>query len=226
MFDFIFAIGGSEMTRKVLPAFGFMETAHAWTAARPLRPLRQALSHQHKNWKLAARLARNLLWSKSPASPPPFGWKTVPITPAEIPANPRNPEFFTYLLRCPSTRFSLHGIANENGIQGHFVMGVVRGQARLAGVWPREPSQQNWRIAYTLAQQTALELSGALEIVARGSEGPSAAAAKESGLRVVDTSPVFSLNKKSNFTFPADFQFQFSDDDEAFLDTGISTYCT
>lgn len=225
MFDFIFAIGGSEMTRKVLPAFGFQETARAWTAARPLRPLRQVLSHQHRNWKLAPRLARNFLWSKSLAGLP-SGWKAVHIIPAEIRTGPRPPKFFEYLLHCPAVRFSLHGLVNDRELRGHFVIGTVRGQARLAGVWLREPSQDNWRTAYTLAQQTALGLNHAFEIAARGSEGPSATAAAEAGLRVIDTAPVYLLNNRSNFTFPSDFQFQFSDDDEAFLDTGTPAYYT
>ena len=41
MFDFIYSIGGSEMTRKLLPAFGFVEYARQWKGARPLRPLQQ-----------------------------------------------------------------------------------------------------------------------------------------------------------------------------------------
>lgn len=226
MFDFIFAIGGSEMTRKVLPAFGFIETAEAWTAALPLRPLRQIFTHQHRNWKLAARLARNLAWSKSRGAKLPSGWKVVAIAPSEIIATSRTPEFFQYFLRCPTARFSLHGVMNESGLQGHFVIGVVRGQARVAGVWLREPSQGNWRIAYTLARRTAMKLGDAFELAARGTKGPSAIAAAESGLRLIDSAPVYLLNKKSNFTFPGDFQFQFADDDEAFLDTGSATYYT
>ena len=224
-FDFIFAIGGSEMTRKVLPAFGFVEIARAWSAARPLRPLRQALTHQHRNWKLAARFARNLIWSRAPRNRPAAGWKAVDIEPRGISAGARSAEFFMYLLRCPTIKFSLHGIANSAGLQGHFVLGVVQGQARVAGVWLREASHEHWRIAYALAQQTARDLPDAAEIAARGSEGPSGSAAAESGLRVLDTAPVYLLNK-SNFTFPSNFQFQLADDDEAFLDTGKPAYYT
>ncbi len=225
-FDFIFAIGGSEMTRKVLPAAGFVETGKAWTAARPLRPVRQILTHQHKNWKLPARLARNLAWSKSPATGVPSGWNAIPIAPADIIATGRPTEFFQYVLRCPAVRFSLYGIANESGLEGHFLIGVVRGQARLAGVWLRESSPVNWRIGYTLARRTVLGMSDAFEIAARGAKGPSATAAAESGLRLIHTAPVYLLNKKSNFAFPSNFQFQFSDDDEAFLDTGSAAYYT
>src|SRR5437899_5242303 len=46
LFDFIYSIGGSDAARRALPAFGFVTITHAWTAARPLRPLRQILTHQ------------------------------------------------------------------------------------------------------------------------------------------------------------------------------------
>lgn len=227
MFDFIFAIGGSEMTRKVLPAFGFVETARAWTASRPLRPLRQILTHQHKNWKLGARLARNLLWSRSPSTSTMRGWKAVPISANEIPAGTsRPPEFIAYLKRCPALKMSLYGLVAESGIEGHFVIGSVRGQARIAGLWLREVSKENWRDAFTVAQKAAMGMNDAFEIAARGSEGASAQAARESGLRIIDTAPVYLLNRKNNFTFPSEFQFQFCDDDEAFLDIGTATYYT
>ena len=96
MFDFMYSIGGSDQTRKVLPAFGFVEVTKAWTAARPLRPLRQILTHQTVNWKLAPRLARNCLWSKSPAADAP-GWRTVVIT-------------RDHITRTPSTRPSVRMI--------------------------------------------------------------------------------------------------------------------
>lgn len=223
-FDFIFAIGGSELTIKVLPAL-FAETAHAWTAARPLRPVRQILTHQEQNWKLPARLARNFAWSKSRAAKPLPGWKSVSISPDEIVYRERPPEFFSWLLRCPTAHFSLHGISKDGEPQGHFVITVIRGQARVA-VWLRQPSPEHWRAAYSLAQGTALGLKDAFEIAARGTDGPSAAAAAKSGLHVVNRAPVYLLNKRTGFRFPPDFQFQFSEDDQAFLDTGVAQYYT
>ena len=39
LFDFMYSIGGSDMTLKVLPAFGFVETTQVWTAARSFHGL-------------------------------------------------------------------------------------------------------------------------------------------------------------------------------------------
>lgn len=235
-FDFMYSIGGSEMTRKVLPGLGFVEITQAWTAARPLRPWRQILTHQHLNWKLVPRLVRNWMWSHSPARSAD-GWKAIILQPSEIPAIlfsgdtdakfcPRPPAFFEYLATCPTVNYQLHGIENEEGLQGYFALGVLRGQARVACLALASPSRNNWRIAYTLAQQVALDQKAANEIVAVGSKGWSAEAARLAGLRHVSFAPVYLLNKKGCFPPPQDFQFQMSDDDAAFLDLGRVSYYT
>ena len=230
LFDFMYSIGGSDTTCKVLPAFGFVEATQVWTAARPLRPVRQMLTHQTVNWKLAPRLARNWAWASYPPAPARGvnGWKTVALRPSEIPpgCTPRPGAFFDYILLCPSIKYQLHGVANEQGLQGCFVTGVLRGQARVAGVWLLNPAEENWRRAYLLAQQAARRLSGANEIVARGSVGVSEQAAAEAGFRIMKHTPVYLLNKKGRLTLPEDFQFQLCDDDTAFLDSGQTSYYT
>ena len=232
MFDFIYSIGGSDMTRKVLPAFGFVEHTRAWTAARPLRPFRQILSHQHRNWKMGARLVRNWSWSKSPARHASSAWKAYDLRPSQIGEvdgaafNPRNTAFFEYLLRCPAVKYRLYGIRNQHGLQGHFALGILRGQARVAGVWLRKFSEENVRAAYALAQEIALGSKEACEIAASGTEGLSGQAAVETGLRMVRSTPVYLLNKHVNFKLSENFQFQMSDDDAAFLNTGTASFYT
>ncbi len=232
MFDFIYSIGGSDATRKVLPAFGFVELTRAWTAARPLRPFRQILSHQHRNWKLGPRLIRNWLSSNSPARRVNSGWKATPLKPADISVNanswfcPRNAAFFEYFLRCPVVRYRLYGIADESGPQGHFALGVVRGQARLSALSLQNAGLESLRNAYTLAQQTALGLTDACEIAVSGTAGVSGDAAIEAGLRMIQTTPVYFFSKNGKFAFPENFQFQLSDDDAAFLDIGAAAFYT
>jgi len=240
MFDFIYSIGGSEMTRKLLPAFGFVEYARQWRSARPLRPFKQMLSHQYRNWKLAPRLVRNCLWTMPKAS---LGrshrdWMVEEIEPGEISEqtylrnmpdtffSPRTPGFFEYLLRCPSMPIRLYGIKDKRGTKGHFAIGVLRGQARVAGVWLIEPECEAWQDAFSLAQQAARHTEGACEIVIAGSDGLSRQAAIISGMRILGDCPIYLLNKKGKLALPADFQFQLSDDDELFLDSGITSYVT
>ena len=236
MFDFIYSIGGSEMTCKVLPAFGFVECAREWKAVRPLRPVRQMLTHQTRTWKLAPRLVRNWLWTMPKGLSPHSNWKAVEIPPQEISEefslsnvagarfSPRPSAFFEYLLQCPAARFSLYGIMDDHKSRGHFAMSVSRGQARVAGVWLREPTQEAWAAAYVLAQQTALRLKGAYEIVTAGSEGPSRQGAAQAGFRIMPGPLVYLLDKKRKLSLSSEFQFQLSDDDAAFHDTGMASY--
>jgi hypothetical protein len=237
MFDFMYSIGGSDMTRKILPAFGFAEYTRQWRGARPLRPVKQILTHQNRNWKLAPRFFRNCWWAipKQRGGGPGKGWTAEEIAPEEISRephsqsacfSPRPSAFFEYLLRCPIARLHLYGIWEKREPQGHFAIGVLRGQARVAGVWLRDPSGEAWEAAFSLAQQAARRLVGACEIVAAGTEGASERGAARSGLRILGHTPVYLMNKKRTLNLPAEFQFQLSDDDGWFLDFGDYSYLT
>ena len=231
-FDFLYSSGGSEMTRKVLPAFGFVEHARAWRAARPLRPLSQMLSHQFRNWKLAPRLARNWLWSMQPAARPATGWASEEIAAEEVSSAlfsedlaearliPRPAAFFDYLRRCPGVPCRVWRMQGAGATQGYYALGVLHGQARIGGVWLRNPVHDHWRAAYSLAQQTAAQLADACEIAAVGTEGVSAEAAVEAGLRIRETRPVFLMTRKGGPSLRRDFEFQLADDDGIFLDVG------
>jgi hypothetical protein len=238
MFDFIYSIGGSEMTQKVLPAFGFAAHAQEWRGVRPLRPLQQALTHQTRDWKLVPRLARNLSWAMPRAGRPKKNWDAVEILLQDISPELYRPDvfgarpaaFFEYLLRCPTPRFGLYGIVagtagTQSGAQvGHFAIGVVRGQARVAGIWLREPTEEAWSAAYALAQQTALRLKGVCEIVAAGSSDSSRRGAAQAGFRILQGPPVYVLDKKKKLPPSPEIQFQLCDDDAAFLDAGTVSY--
>lgn len=238
MFDFIYSIGGSEMTQKVLPAFGFAALVQEWRGVRPLWPLRQALTHQTRDWKLLPRLLRNLAWAMPRAGNPKSGWSAVEISPRDISVEldrsqifgSRPAAFFEYLLRCPTARFSLYGIVEgsgrtQSGAQmGHFAIGVVRGQARVAGIWLPEPTQESRAAAYRLAQQAALRLKGVYEIVAAGTDDSSRQGAEQASFRIMQGPPVYVLDKKKKLPAPPELQFQLCDDDAAFLDTGAVSY--
>ncbi len=228
MFDFILAIGGSDMTQTVLPAFGFAECARQWEGARPLRPLRQVIGHQRRDWKLPARFARNAMWAMRPIA---SAGRFREVSPEEVSAEtstrgmPRPAGFFEYLAKCPMTPFRFFAIADGTRERGYFVLSLVRGQARMAGLWLRE-GESDWREAYALALRAAKEISGANEVIAVGTGAETKEAAAAAGFHVLDGPPVYLLNKKGKLRLPADFQFQLSDDDHAFLDTGAADYRT
>jgi hypothetical protein len=106
------------------------------------------------------------------------------------------------------------------------LLSLVRGQARVAGVWLTDASEESYRGAYVLAHRVARGMAGACELAAKGTEGASERGAISAGLRMVSKAPVFVLNKKARFTPPAEFQYQLIDDDGAFLNIGRANYLT
>jgi hypothetical protein len=230
MFEFICAIGGSETTRKVLPAFGFKERARTWEAARPLRALSQVLTHQSRNWKLAARLVRNAWWSATPGLDIPDGWELREISPRDVGSIAtsqffsRSPGFFTYLASCPAARFRVYDLKQRGETAGYVLLSLVRGQARVAGLWLPGASETSWCAAFALAQGVARKMGSSYELIAKGVEGASERAAVSAGLRMVAKAPVFVLDRKGVFAPPPEFQFQLIDDDGAFLDIGRANY--
>ncbi len=236
LFDFIYASGGSEMTRKVLPAFGFVECARQWRAVRPLRPLKQLLTHQSRGWTRGPRLVRNLAWSLTMPAESSSAWTAKETDPADLSDrfadtdaasarfSPRPPAFFEYLARCPVVRIRVFRMVGPAGATGHFAVGVLRGQARIAGIWLHEPDEAGWQAAFVLAQQVARGLDGANEVVCAGTRGASEQAAERAGLRIIGSAPVYLLNKKGKLSLRDDFQFQMVDNDGAFLDDGMVGY--
>lgn len=235
IFDFIYCIGGSEMTQKVLPALGFAQCASTWKGARPLRPLQQILSHPDRNWKLPPRLVRNFLWSAYPVVTPKGGWKAVLTTPREsadllaaLSSGThflrRTQPFFEYLLRCPNAAFQLQMVYDTKGPRGMFALAQVRRQVRVGGLWLRDPDHECWRQAYILAQKAAARIAEACEFVALGTQGQSGDAAASSGLRLSPGPAVYVLDKGRHLS--PNLQFQLCDNDSVFSDNGRVSYWT
>jgi hypothetical protein len=231
MFDFIYSIGGSDITQKILPAFGFHVHTRAWRAGRPLRPIRQLLTHQTRNWILIPRLFRNYLWSRTPPRRRRHPWTARQISPSQLitqpdgSCSPRPSAFFQYLEQCPTADFTLWQILQSDEPLGFFSLAVLCGQARIAGIWLQDTTKEAWQLTYALAQETAQSMKNVFEVVAGGTAGISAQAAEQAGLRVRMVIPVFVLDKKGKASLPHDFQFQLVDDDSAFR-TGSSNYLT
>jgi hypothetical protein len=237
-FDFMIGIGGTDVARKILPAFGFEKRKEMWRGARPIRPFGQALTHQQRDWKLPLRFLRNTFWASQPSNSSFKQWEAREIGPQQIAPEiysaaaaatgfaPRPPSFFEYLLRCPQVPFRLYGILERGVPKGHFSIGVLRGQARIAGVWLIEPSPAAWAAAYRIATEAARAIPNANEIVAAGTDRASREGAAIAGFRIVKGPNVNVLNEKNRLTLPADFQVQLCDDDAAFLDIGKSSYVT
>src|SRR5262249_33597672 len=129
--------------------------------ARPLRPLRQILTHPRRwHWKAPARLVRNALWSRAPQIE--LGnWTAEVVEPAKCTQWPasesslavfrRDAPGFEYLARCPAIRTSFHVVRKDGAIAGYFLLVFVPGQARIADAWVGN----DWPKLFALAAKEA-----------------------------------------------------------------------
>jgi hypothetical protein len=217
-FDFVYGIGGEEITRAILPKLGFRTVAEALTWARPIRPWRQMLRHQSRDWRLPPRFARNLWWSQIPLRQISSDFATVAAT-AEgfaIPTGERDESFFRYLQQCPVATCLTFNIADKGRVVGFFALSVVREQARVAGVWLESPSPEIWRIAFHLAHNAALKHTNASELVARCSTEASVIGARQAGMRLLKRTPVVLFRNDGSEVLPP-LQFQMCDSDDLFI---------
>lgn len=229
-FDFVYAIGGSKITQSILPKFGFRAAGEALLWARPIRPLRQILKHQGTDWRLPLRLARNAWWSSTPLRTVEPGWSAVEINVdgnkvTLATATERGESFFRYMKQCPTARCRIFRVLHNCRPAGLFVLSEVWEQTRVAGVWLEDSSQPGWRAAFQLAQDAALKLTNASEIIARSGTQDSAIGAEQAGLRLRAKIPVFSFRKDGGIG-PLPLQFHLLDNDAFFLggpSTGFAT---
>jgi hypothetical protein len=216
--DLIFALGGSESTRRILPAFGFRPFNEISLFARPLRPFRQIVTHQRGSWKSAARLARNLWWSISPVCRVAPGWSSRPASGNEIASWPepgdreavlgRDAEIFRYFSVSPHIRSALH-LVEHNGIQaGYFYLVFAPGQARIADAWTPGADPDSWKQIYALAALRAQEEPGINEVMTIAGLERSQRALANCGFRArrADRLMIYDPNKKLDASTRVHFQ--------------------
>jgi hypothetical protein len=159
-YDFIYGIGGSEMTQAVLPKFGFRSECETVTWSRPIRPLKQIVYHQTRDIRLGARFARNFSWSVHPARRHDRRWAARRATADDAAAlnavtEQRDPQFFSYIDRYFGSRSLLFRIMFEGRTAGLLLLVVTGLQVRLAGAWLENASEEGWRAVFELAQEAA-----------------------------------------------------------------------
>ena len=230
------AIGGSIDTRKILPLMGFRPANEAVFFARPVRPFRQATTHQQRDWKLPARLVRNALWATFPTIKNPVGWSFESIAPDRVPAElwslpaspwtvrERSPPVYAHYLACPFTRFELFLIHRQRQLAGGFLIGFALGQARVADVWLLDPTSEAYEAAYRLALVASLTDPHIAEVIALASIASRFAALQRCGFREFRREPIMVFPAKN--VPEAGFDCQLLDNDLAFLTFGTPAYVT
>lgn len=254
--DFVYGIGGEEITRSILPKLGFRTVAETLTWARPIRPLRQLRRHQSKDSRLPLRFVRNIWWSRVPPRLVPPGWAAVEhdlVGPCGAGSGgagtgaaghgaagygvdagaglgafvaERDESFFRYLQKCPVAPCLTFDVVNQGRTVGFFALSVVGEQARIAGIWLERSSPEVWRIAFQLAQDAALKHTDTSEVIARCGMEASAIGAEQAGMRLRARTPVVLFRKDGDAQLLPPLQFQLCDSDALFITGGPATFLT
>lgn len=165
----LLSIGGSEMTRKIMPRIGFIKRGELLTYARVLRPWRQFRTRPDNHGpKALLRLARNAAWSVAPVALK-RGWAA------------REAPLPDLLARCPGLQAEAYTLPS-----GRLLLTRVGGQARIAELTAvSEPS------AYAAALEAAGRDPQACEVIALAHDGPSRRALLENGFRERERRSIF-----------------------------------
>lgn len=235
--DAIIAVGGSEMTQKVLPAFGFKTYGEVTHFALPLRPLRR-LAGQKLSPRLGAQFARSLWWSlQAPPLRAP-GWTVTRVAPDHVQSCPipwprpvesaaileRTAETLAYLLRCPATPMDLYTAAKDGAIRGYFLLAHAPGQTRIVDFHVDSEDRASWRTLIQLAVAQARRNPDAAEVVSVGSELVTQQALLDSGFHTRGSFALRILPGKGGELPSRPLRYHMIDSDAAYLHAGKDDY--
>jgi hypothetical protein len=178
--DGVFAAGGSEMTEKILPAFGFKESCKAAPFVRPLRPLRVLQNEPNKSWKSLARYGRRMTWIAQAAmsssrkrfasrllSAEELGRTALPFPRPTAQASSvfeRSAEELQWFLKCPLAPVELYAVESKGKAIGYFLLTFPLSQARIADAWVDSDQTDDWVALYAAAVQRCAEKPQAAEV--------------------------------------------------------------
>jgi hypothetical protein len=231
------ATGGTPITQRVLPVIGFRRYGDIDMFARPVRPLRQALTTSEKNWRLAARLLRNTCWQVSQPLSVPRGWSARPLAPEAVPqelwpqpsastaVTARDAAFYRYVMDSPCARHVLFGLENRGALVGYFCLAFSPHVARIADLWLPSTTVEDWSAAFRTAAATAAAEEDVYEVSAWASTPIGKTALVNAGFRSRDRS-LLTLKGETRSLEGRTLHIQMLDCDASFLSAETGCYLT
>gem|GEM_PF-2567328 len=214
--DVALCVGGSEMTRKILPAVGFKPQNTVTFLERPLHPLQPAWAESPRDWKLPARIARNIAWHYARRFTLPRNWTLAPRHPRQISSSLwpqasisakqavsfRSAQLLEHIAACPEiSKTAFFVLLRGQTEVAYFFLAQVRNQVRLADYGPVGLGDEESHVL-GIAAQTAARSSfpDAVSLLAVTSEEQVRAAWVRAGLRTRAEEPIKALkmNKQLN----------------------------
>lgn len=232
--SFVLVTGGADITRRILPRMGFQHWADREVYAKVLRPLKQLITRgHHAGWKEPARVARNFWWSLAGSSPT-GRWTAEESAPdeqvlpfvAEQPGSLHNGEFLRFVLRCPIAKFR-YFLLRKNGLpQGYAVLGVIRGQGRIADLRIASKKQEDWNAVIGILLKQFAKDAGVCEVMSLGSAPALNAALLANGFRVRDRQPLVIFDPQGEIAQEPVPYLGMLEDDASFLHHPLYPYLT
>ena len=182
--DFLFGIGGSAQTLKIMPLIGYRHCGTVAGYVRTLSPFALLRQPTGKRWKLGPRFVRSTIWARSARAGAAGEWRARRIEPNEVErivaALPnegqpcafleRSVEGLRHALACPIVQVELHAVERAGRIRGYFMLSFVPGQARLADWWIDSDDLTGRRALLELAVTRAKSRPEIAEIVTWSSD--------------------------------------------------------
>jgi hypothetical protein len=235
--DAVLAVGGSEMTQKVLPALGFKTYGEVTNFVRPLRPLRR-LAGQKLGLRVGAQFARSLLWSLEAPSVRTQGWTVSRIAPEQLASQDirwprpgegtaifeRKADIVAYFLRCPVTPMELYSVAKNGSDCGYFLLAHAPGQTRIVDFYVDSEDRESWCALIQIAVSQAGRNPAAAEVVSVGSDAVTRQALLDCGFHARGNFPLRLLPGKGVELPAGPIRFQMIDNDAAYLHANKNAY--
>ena len=198
--QFLIATGGTDIAQRTLAVLGFRPIGEVNSFARPLRPLGQVLTTTGNAWRSPARLLRNTVWRFFETRSAPDGWSAAPIAPDDIPESMwpqpspstavgvRDAAFYRYVLASPSAQHALYGLTRKGELVGYFCIACARHVARIADLWVRSATVDDWSAGFRTAAAVAARAKDMYEVTAWASTALGKEALPRAGFRVRERS--------------------------------------
>ena len=230
-------IGGADITRKILPRFGFAQMGSVSIYARVLRAWKQFRTRPSgSGWREAGLLGRNFGWSLQRSSPH-RNWRAEPVVNATeaqfvdlqrestAAGTMQSASFLDYYRRCPTAPVKLFRLLHHSDCAGYFAFSDVNRQIRILDLRV-VGSQEDWNAACSLIIQKAREERGAVELIGLAATPQLSAAFEANRFQRRDTRPLFLYDPSNVVTPYLPLHIGMLDDDSGFLPVPRDPYLT
>ena len=195
------------------------------------KKLWQALTTPERGWRLAPRLVRNTFWRALPPLSVPRGWAVVPLAPEDVPeelwcqpssataVTARDSGMYRYVVRSPSAPHTLFGLTKNRQLIGYFCLAFAPHVARIADLWLRSASADDWCLGCRTAAAVAARGKQICEVTAWASTAIGRVALRQAGFRLRERSAL-SVFGDSEILRGRELHVQMLDSDASFLSAG------